>query len=387
MTRRRWIAIAVVAAVVLALVALRPRRGAVAAAGPSTAPARAAAPRLVAPAPRELPAAALDPGMLSADALRASLDQFMRDSVYPPSSHLWTEDTAHLMGQDWDEPIVSDLGLDDRPGQETAYRFGADRQHVGFGEPLTTWIEVWPAAHPDQRLPVTIRSAVVLKTGGRSPGRTGGQLAYRDDGQGGDAVAGDHVYTNRFVPSEKDELTQAGRVHLSVAIEAGGVERLISRDFDYAPRPLLDLVDVTSGPRDGGLGLALAVDVHEPGLYLWFAEIYGADGVTPIGWITAHWQELAVGRRTVEVALFGKVLRDRGLPGPYVVKGFRAMRRETDDEPEQWWSDPRSHTTAAIPVEEFSAFEWDGRERWDAIAALQKTIAEQAAAEAALARR
>lgn len=373
----------IAAAVVLVIVLARPRARGAAPAVAAAPIATAGAPAVPAPRAPRVVDPALDPVMLSADALRQSLDKFMRESIYPPSSHRWTEEGGHLMGQDWNDAIVSDLPLDDRAGHETMYRFAADRSHVGFGEPLTAWIEVWPVAEPERRLPVIIRSAVVLATGGGRRGRVGGDLAFRDDGREGDEEAGDHIYTSRFVPSEKEELTRAARVHLSVAIEAGGVERLVTRDFTYTPRPLLELVAVSSAPRDGSLGITLDLETHEPGRYLFFCEVYAADGETPVGWITHPWIELAAGRGQVELSLFGKALHDRAIAGPYVVRGFRAMRSETEDEVEAWWHDPAQHTTDAYALAAFSAFEWDGPERRDVIAALRRSIAEQDAAEQA----
>jgi len=344
------------------------------------APAAPAAPARYQPAaPVAVADAPLDPAMLSAAALREALEQYQRDSVYPPSSQLWTEERA---GQNppWNQPLPSELGLDDRPGQETVMRIAGDRHHVEFGEALTSTIEVWPAARPAERLPVVIRSALVEAFG---QGRTGVSLSYRDDGDGGDAVAGDHVYTCRFVPSEREELTVAAmRVRIQVDLEAGGVERLLHLDFTYTPRPLLDLVAATTAAKDGGLALDLDLEVHDPGHYQFYADVVADDDeATPIGWITGHWTPLAAGRRRVTLALFGKVLHDRGLAGPYRFTNLRAVRRADEAEVEAWWSDPRSFPTDAFALADFSPDAWDGPDRRDAIATLERSIAEQEEAE------
>jgi hypothetical protein len=315
--------------------------------------------------------------MLSAQSLRDSLDRYERESVYPPTSHRWSEATA---GENlpWNQPFPVELGLDDRPGHETVSRFAADRHHVEFGETLTSTIEVWPAGRPAERLPVVIRSAVVIA---RGDGRTGIFLDYRDDGTGGDAVAGDRIYTNRFAPAEHDPLASAAQVKLQVDIEAGGVERLLYLDFTYTPRPLLDLVALDTGVRDGSLAISLAVDVHEPGYYLFSVDVLAGDGVTPIGWIAERWTRLDGGAARVELALFGKVLRDRGIAGPFVIANLRAVRRADEAEIEMWWSDPRRFETAAYPLDAFSADPWDAPERDEVIAALEQAIAEQEATE------
>jgi hypothetical protein len=343
----------------------------------AAAPADRAAPLRERPVP-PAEVGALDPAMLSSDALRQALADYQHASVYPPGSHLWTEETAGE-NQPWNQPFPVEHALDDRPGQETVSRFASDRHHVEFGEALTSTIEVWPAARPGKRLPVVIRSALVEAFG---QGRTGVSLTYRDDGEGGDAVAGDHVYTNRFVPSDREELAVAAmRVRLQVDIEAGGVERLLHLDFTYTPRPLLELVAATTGARDGGLGLSLDLEVHDPGAYQFYADVLADDGETAIGWITGHWIDLGPGRQRVDLVLFGKVLHDRGLAGPYVFANLRAVRRSDEREVEAWWSDPRRFRSEAFGLDAFSPDAWDGPERREVIAAIEKSIAEQEEAE------
>lgn len=369
--------IAVVAAALFVLVLLvRPRAPGGGALETADEAGRAAVPAPRAPARPVHPA--LDPAMLSSAALREALERYQRDSVYPPGSHRWSEETA---GENlpWNRPFPVELPLDDRPGRETVSRFAADRHHVEYGAALTSTIEVWPAARPAERLPVSFRSATVEAA---AIGRTGISLTYRDDGRDGDAVAGDHVYTNRIVPSAEDELAGAAlRVRLQVDIEAGGVNRLLYLDFTYAPRPLLDLVAVDTAARGGSLAIDLDLRVHAPGHYQFFADVLAADGATPIGWITPHWTELAKGSSRVELSLFGKVLRDRGIPGPYVIANLRAVRRAGEVDEGAWWSDPRSFTTDRFALDDFSPEPWDGAERRDTIAALQASIAEQEAAE------
>ena len=371
----------VVGAVVAAFLLVRPGEApppVTPAVATPTAPATPA--RVRPPAPAAAPAGALDPAMLSSDTLRDALARYQRDSVYPPGSHLWTEDTAG-QNQPWNQPFPAELPLDDRPGQETVSRFASDRHHVGFGEALTSTIEVWPVDRPGQRLPVVIRSALVEAFG---QGRTGVSLTFRDDGQEGDAVAGDHVYTNRFVPSERAELAVAAmRVRLQVDLEAGGVERLVHLDFTYTPRPLLELVAASAGARDGNLALALELEVHDPGHYQFYADVQTGDGEETIGWISSGWTGLDAGPRQVDLALFGKVLHDRGLPGPYRFTALRAVRRADEAEVEAWWSDPRDVVTDAFALSAFSPDAWDGPERREVIATLERSIEEQEQAERA----
>lgn len=317
----------------------------------------------------------LEREMLSAASLREALATYERDSVYPPTSHLWTEQTAGER-QPWNQPFPVEHALDDRPGQETVFRLASDRHHVAAGEALTSTLQV---TRRTERLPVIVHSAIVEAAG---QGRTGIDLVFRDDGAEGDAVAGDRIYTNRFVPSAHEALLVARRVRLQIDLEAGGVERLANLDFTYTPRDLLRLRDVASDVRDGSLVSTLALDVYEPGAYRFDADVFAADGVTQIGWISDGWRELAVGTTHVDLALFGKVLRDRGIAGPYVIANIRAERRSTDDEVEMFWSDARTYATRAFALAAFSAEPWDGEERSEALAAMRQAVIEQERAEA-----
>lgn len=321
------------------------------------------------------PVAALDPAMLSAAALREALARYQTESRYPPDSHLHDEATAGQRPA-WNQPFAIEVALDDRPGSETVVRFVPDRHHVEFGEALTATLEVVARAEPARRLPVTIHSAVVIAAGA---GRTGVAFALRDDGGEADRVAGDHLHSGRLVPAQHEELATARRVRVQAHVEAGGVERLVDLDFTYTPRPLLELVGLHATAAGGGLTVTLDLEVHEPGAYAFAADV--AAGDQPVGGMTPPWTELAAGRQRVELALFGKVLHDRGLPGPYTIRNLRAERRADAAEVEAWWSDPRELVTEAFPLAAFSAAAWDGPERQEIIATLEQSIVEQEAAE------
>ncbi|MBL9016166.1 MAG: hypothetical protein JNL83_18405 [Myxococcales bacterium] len=319
----------------------------------------------------------LDPDMLSSRSLRESLATYEAESIYPPTSHRWSAERAGER-QPWNQPFPVEHLLDDRAGQETAVRFVADRHHVEHGQSLTSMIEVVSVARRTERLPIELRSAIVEAAG---TGRTGIELVYRDDGRDGDAVAGDRIYTNRFVPGAEPALARARSVRLQVDLEAGGVERLIHLDFTYTPRPLLELAGVTGDVRDGSLVVTLDLQVVEPGAYQFDADVLASDGTTRIGWITTHWQELAAGRTRAELVLFGKVIRDQGIGGPFVIANLHAERRGDERDVAMWWSDPRSFSTRRIALDELSPDPWDSEERSVALASLRQAIAEQERAE------
>lgn len=377
-TTRRWIVVGLVAAGGLLLFRSTRSGDTASAATPEPAPAPRDERAATAPVAQVPPSVdPLDPDMLSSRSLRAALAAYESESIYPPTSHRWTEEVAGERPA-WNQTFPVEHLLDDRAGQETAVRFSSDRHHVEYGQPLISTIEVMPVARRAERLPIAFRSAIVEAAGA---GRTGVGLVYRDDGKEGDAVAGDRVYTNRFVPSDERALARARTVRLQVDLEAGGVERLVNLDFTYTPRPLLALASATGEVRDGSLAVVLDVDVLEAGAYQFDADVLASDGVTKIGWITERWRELPTGRARVELVLFGKVIRDQGLPGPFVITNLHAERRADDKDVAMWWSDPRSFRTRAIALDELSPDPWDSEERSLALASMRQAIADQERAE------
>jgi uncharacterized protein DUF4784 len=308
--------------------------------------------------------------------LRRNLDEYKKVAVYPPWSRAFDRGTRQLL--QWNKPSTVDLPMDDRPGRETTYHFDADRAHVAYGEAITSWIEVWKQGNPQERLPVTVENASVMATSGPHSGRTL-ELRYHDDGQDGDAVAGDLRYTNRFVPSSVPELKQSLQVHLMATVSCcDGVRRAFMRDFTYAPRQPLQIVGVGDGIRDGSLAISLAVDVVEAGVYAFEANLVSGDGMLPIGYSHMNYT-LAPGRQSVDLMFFGRMFAQVGVDGPYQVRDIRGQLLFLDgSEQNLWFTYPTPYLTRAYRRSDFSAAEWDGPEKREKIAIMQKLIGDTA---------
>ena len=294
--------------------------------------------------------------------LQQALDDYRRLAVYPPWSRPHDEGTAYKLA--WNEPVVSDLPFLEAGGREIEFRFASDRAHVGFGETLTSWIEVWEASAPDRRLPATIRQAWVMSNAGGRQGRTV-PLDYADDGT--------HRYTNRFVPSEHDELADAQQVRISAEVEVEGERRLITRDFTYTPRPVLEVLAIRDAIRDGSLVITLDVEVFEPGLHTIEANALSGDGEVPIAYVDTS-TTLQVGKTRVDLTFFGKIFRDAGIDGPYQIRDLRGFRRDLDGGTNLYWSDPRVHTTRPYPRTDLADAEWDADEKREKIRAFEDLI-------------
>ncbi|MFW5740934.1 MAG: choice-of-anchor X domain-containing protein [Myxococcota bacterium] len=310
--------------------------------------------------------------------LEAALETFLRNNQYPPWSRPIDEGTRYKL--QWNVATTSELRLSDEPGMETQIAFRADRAHVMFNEPLVTWIEVWRKGDPSNRIPATIVSAWVISTRGTRPGRAV-ELQYRDDGGGGDEVAGDRRYTNRFVPAEHAELRTPQQVQIHAVVEADGVRTMVSRDFTYTPRPILDLLSIEDGLRKGHLVISLSLDVYESGLFTFEANLMSGDGETALVYADES-IELQAGRRTASLRFFGKAIVDKGLGGPYQVRDIRAvLRASTPSEDNLRWFSDRTHVTKGYALDAFSAAAWDAPEKREKTASFRELIEQTRAGE------
>ncbi len=310
----------------------------------------------------------------SAERLTQNLIAYQRAAIYPPWSRAFDPGTEYLLT--WNKPATVDLPMDERPGQETTYHFDADRAHVAYGEAITSWIEVWKNGDPNQRMPIVVEDAYVMATTGPKPGRTV-KLAYHDDGQDGDAVAGDLRYSNRLVPSKEPDLAQALQVHLMAVVSCcDGIRRSFMREFTYAPRKVLEIVGISDSIRGGNLALTLDVDVAEKGVYGFEANVMSHDGSVAIGFATAN-QTLGTGRAKVDVIFFGRMFGEKGIDGPYLVRDIRGERVFMDGEEHNIpFTYPSTYTTRAYRRADFSSDEWNSPEKTDKIARMKKLIAD-----------
>lgn len=311
---------------------------------------------------------------LSAEKIERVLEDYKRDAIYPHWSRPLEPGDAYKLR--WNQAITSDLDMDDRPGHETLYRFDADRAHVGFGEAYTSWIEVWQKGDRTRRVPITIHAASVHAVTGAAQGKVL-DLAYRDDGQGGDEVAGDRIYTNRFVPSDHEELRAAQMVHVQANVEAeGGATRVMTRDFTYTPRPTVEIERVTDAIVGGHLAVTLHLEVFEPGTYTIEANCFAADGETPIAYVREFFQ-LGAGAQTATLRFFGKIFHDQGIDGPYVIRDVRGFLRFFDsDELNLWFMYGRDHVTARYLRSQLDPAEWDDEEKRERIKGYEQLLDE-----------
>lgn len=302
--------------------------------------------------------AAFDPDVfLSAAALTKDLETYKRMAVYPIWSRPHDEGSAYLLR--WNQVAGSQAIFDNTPGKESFYLFEADKNHVDFGEAITSWVRVYGV---DQKpVPFEIADAYVAIMSGPRQGRHL-KLDYHDDGQDGDLVAGDGVLTNRFVPAQHEALAMPEQAKLVAEIVIDGKMMLAERQFGFAPRAVLDVVGMSEHLEQGSLAVTVDVEVHEAGGYNFQANLVAAAGDVPVAWLDIH-AALEPGRQQVTLVFFGKAIRDVGVAGPFVVRDLRGYVSLFDPDTTLWWSDNHTLTTRAYAMTEFSPEEYDDDEK------------------------
>jgi hypothetical protein len=309
-------------------------------------------------------------GAPTVEKIQRAIDHFKEMNVYPPWSRAHDLGSKYLV--DWQKPAASELPMDESPNAETMYTFDADRAHVMHGEAITSWIEVWRVNDKSRRVPITVHAAYVNATSGPSTAHLL-PLSYHDDGLDGDQVAGDLRYTNRFVPSAQGVLKSAQQVHLLADVESGGQRRQMMREFTYAPRKVLEVLNVTETIKDGSLAVTLQVNVIEKGIYTLLANLMAPDG-TPIAWAEKS-SPLEPGHRAVELTFFGRAIVEKALNGPYQIRDVRGyLNFFNGEEMPVWFHEPRAFPTRPYLAKNFSGAEWDGPEKREQLHTLEDTL-------------
>jgi hypothetical protein len=307
---------------------------AVAAAPPAAAPPAAAA---VAAPPPDASAAPED--------LPEPIRRFLAATPYPPSSGRLTPAHEDLLfpNRRYERlrPIPDTIG--EPPEEQVHWLFTADRWAYVGPDTVHAWLEV---RRGDTPIPVEIVAASALREG-----RAGlvGESEPLDFVREGDGLAAD-LPLHRFA-DHHGAIVLRVRFAWAPGREHEDALRIFSTPADRVPGRFARIHDAL---HDGGLRVGVDVDLEQGGFYRFDANVYGPDG-EPVAF-TSFKGELAPGAQTVPLDVYGKVLRDAGVPGPYTigeVRGYRFLDGQFPDR-EQLPDLPARATTAAYPLDAFT---------------------------------
>jgi hypothetical protein len=145
-------------------------------------------------------------------------------------------------------------------------------------------------------------------------------LEYNDDGVGGDAEAGDRLYTAVFTPPPQPIEALAVSYLVTVAARTtDDDERLAATSFVYSTPH----AHLTGNFRDAGVDGSLAVDaeveVLRPGRFHLEGTLYSGDGSQPLAWSQTA-AELGPGRHWLSLSYYGLILSEKAVDGPYLLR-------------------------------------------------------------------
>ena len=282
---------------------------------------------------------------LSAEAKRIRSEKL---KSYPPSSRPLS--AGHKLDPNRPSPVTRRLGDSDH-----SYILTADRHAVVGDGRVTFSLQAFPTKSPDQRVAIDVRSSAVkgFKTAVDQPGVVANPSFTDADG--------DLIYTATLVPAEAK--LAAGTYVCEVEIATAGVAVTGRQHFSYTPDeavPARFTGRLEDRLEDGSLVIRVEVDVSVAGKFAMSASLFSAAG-EPVA-RSRFDGELATGTQMVEMLFYGKVLRDQGKAGPYIVRGLRGHRSAADRRPSREDMAPLEgeYRTQDYPVDGFTAKAWSG---------------------------
>jgi len=181
-------------------------------------------------------------------------------------------------------------------------------------------------------------------------------VPVKDDGSGADERPGDLLYTATLQPNAEQQKALYGQVLIEGSVDVPGVgTRVIPSVLIYTRGPRAKL---TGRWRDflknGHLYLEAELEVEEAGLFTLMAQVFGPN-MEPIAWVR-QMEKLPAGRGHLTLEVFGKVLHDAGIDGPYRVRQVLLTRDyENSSNYDPGVTVEEAHRTRAYRASEFSA--------------------------------
>src|SRR5690606_16713053 len=245
-------------------------------------------------------------------------------------------------------------------GLEVLYT--ADRYAVTGDEELLVTLEVFEAGS-DRRVPVEILSGELVTAPARGVEvRRVARLAHRDDGGGGDRSAGDRIYSAALHP-RRAGLRATGPYVARVSFRAAGVEGEASQALHYTAArdvPARFTGRLGEPVAAGPLAVEAAAEVERPGTFIVDANLH-APGGRPLARAQKR-AELDRGIQRVPLRFYGKILRDAGVSGPYLIRQLRGYRFAPGERPDRQvmpvW--PGELSTGAHAASDFTGAPWSG---------------------------
>lgn len=190
-------------------------------------------------------------------------------------------------------------------------------------------------------------------------------LNFNDEGQEGDALGADGVYSVRLQPQAQGFAGLFGQIRVDALLEYRGEQDLVHFDILYTPEaPAVWLGPVHEALEGGSLSLVLKARVREAGRYIVSARVDDAKG-QPLALLSFN-DEVAEGEQEFRLTLFGKLVRDARPAFPLTVRDVNGFLLHPDTFPDRSLMsglEGTVHQTQDYPLTSFDAAEWRSEER------------------------
>ena len=194
---------------------------------------------------------------------------------------------------------------------------------VGKGD-VKVYLHCFNSTDPKQlKLPIKdIKAKVYLKIDRKLIGSPP-PIGFGDDGNNGDAKAGDNLYTFLVRPGSKDW----GPLYLETEFTVAGHPHVQRADWFSTPHIVGRFrTGVRDSLRGGHLIVSVPVQILKEGYYKFDANLQQKEGDKEFVSSASYEGRLQPGAQTVELLFWGKVIKDQNLAGPYVVRNIRGRR-------------------------------------------------------------
>ncbi len=331
---------------------------------PPAAPVTPGTPAATAATPEGTPTvdpALADAGLPEVASLAGrAADEYRRLAQYPPWSRPFGEDGADPILRDREVSPIEAAGPD---GEEPILTVFPDQ--VGFEAPDPVLLYAFLMRDGARVAAEAITATLTTETL-----QPLGEIAFRDDGLAGDRSAGDLVYTARieldeaFYPELSDSFLARVR-----AITADQQERTAATGFLYS-NPHAQLTgQYRDTIVDGSLAIDAEIEVTRAGRFHLEGTLYSADGA--LGLAEAHTAaDLPAGRHWLRLVFFGRILHQRGVDGPYLLR-FLALSTTTRMPNAKNRLVEHAHRTAGYRFAQFSEAPFDDPDLLDAAARME----------------
>lgn len=190
-------------------------------------------------------------------------------------------------------------------------------------------------------------------------------LSIADEGQNGDAAAGDSIFSGLLAPAQSGFASFAGTIRTELKYTVDGRAGVVLFDVIYSPETPATWTGAIRETIEGGsLNFYLKTNVRTPGRYVVSGRVDDAKG-KPVALVTYN-DMVPQGSSEIRLTVVGKLLRDQAPVFPLSLRDVDAYLLKEDTDPDRALM-PRlegvAHVTKNYPLKNFSDAEWQSEER------------------------